>query len=125
MTIQIVLPQLERLELSLVSHGDVVTEMGGCRVILDAPRLMYVSLYSDFEVSFEVVDSPIVVKAQLGLGVCTRGRQVFVDEEFGAVEDRDIEEEEGYAWSVFNLLSRLRNVQTLSLSASTRYVSSL
>lgn len=35
--------------------------------------------------------------------------------------ESDIEEEEGYAWSVFNVLSRLRNVQTLSLSTSTRY----
>lgn len=52
-------------------------------VELYSPRLMYVSLYSDFEVSFEVVDSPIVIKAQLGLGVCARGRKVFVDKEFG------------------------------------------
>ncbi|KAI8552758.1 hypothetical protein RHMOL_Rhmol06G0292200 [Rhododendron molle] len=129
-TIQIVLPQLERLELRLVSHGDLVAEMvndemGECRVILDAPRLMYVSLHSDFEVSFEVVDSPIVVTAQLRLGVCARGVLVFVDEEFGVEEDHEIEEEEGYAWSVFNLLSRLRNVQTLFLSTPTRYVSSL
>ncbi|KAI8552757.1 hypothetical protein RHMOL_Rhmol06G0292100 [Rhododendron molle] len=76
--IKIVLPQLERLELRLVSHGDPVAEMvdddmGECRVILDAPRLMYMSLYSDFEVFFEVVDSPIVVTAQLHLGACARG----------------------------------------------------
>lgn len=56
MRIQIILPQHERLELSLVSDGDSDAEMIGCEVIVNAPRRMYLSLYNDFEIRFQDVD---------------------------------------------------------------------
>lgn len=53
MRIQIILPRLERLELSLVSDGDPDV---GCEVIVNAPRRTYLSLCNDFKVLFQDVD---------------------------------------------------------------------